>query len=46
MERPAALFHFSAQPKPSIFSWLFVTNVLLVKNGELGQFALHHQHNV
>jgi hypothetical protein len=31
VERPAALFHFSAQPKPSIFGWLFITNMLLVK---------------
>ena len=44
VECPAALFYISAQPKPSIFGWLFITHILLVINGELGQFALHHQH--
>jgi hypothetical protein len=44
VERPAALFYISAQPKPSIFGWLFITHLLLVINGELGQFALYHQH--
>jgi hypothetical protein len=37
----AALFYISAQPKPSIFGWLFITHLLLVINGELGQFALY-----
>ena len=46
VEFPAALFHFSAQPKPSAFDWLFITDILLFINGELGQFALHHQHDV
>jgi hypothetical protein len=45
VECPASLFHFSAQPKPPVsrvtFGWLFITNTLLVINGELGQFALH-----
>ena len=44
VECPAALFYISAQPKPSIFGWLFITHLLLVINGELGQFALYHQH--
>jgi hypothetical protein len=44
VECPAALFYISAQPKPSMFGWLFITHVLLVINGELGQFALYHQH--
>jgi hypothetical protein len=44
VECPAALFYISAQPKPSIFGWLFITHLLLVINGELGQFALDHQH--
>ena len=42
VECPAALFYISAQPKPSIFGWLFITHLLLVINGELGQFALYH----
>jgi hypothetical protein len=44
MFQHAALFCISAQPKPSIFGWLFITHLLLVINGELGQFALYHQH--
>jgi hypothetical protein len=44
VECPAALFYISAQPKPSIFGWLFITHLPLVINGELGQFALCHQH--
>ena len=27
-----------------MFGWLFITHTLLVTNGELGQFALCHQH--
>jgi hypothetical protein len=41
VECPAALFHFSAQPKHPIFGGLFITNTLLLINGELGQFALY-----
>jgi hypothetical protein len=44
VECPAALFYISAQPKPPVFGWLFITHLLLVINGELGQFALCHQH--
>ena len=40
VECPAAIFYISAQPRPSIFGWLFTTHSLLVINGELGQFAL------
>ena len=39
----AALFCISAQPGPSMFGWLFIAHLLLVVNGEPGQFALHHQ---
>ena len=43
----SALFHFSAQPK-KCYVWLanyceYI--MILVINGELGQFALYHQHN-
>ena len=43
----SALFHFSAQPK-KCHVWLanyceYI--MILVINGELGQFALYHQHN-
>jgi hypothetical protein len=44
VECPAALFCISAQPKPSMFGWLFIAHLSLVINGELGQFALCHQH--
>jgi hypothetical protein len=43
-ECPATLFYISAQPKPSVFGWLFITHLSWVVNGELGQFALNHQH--
>jgi hypothetical protein len=44
VECPAVPLYTSAQPKPSIFGWLFITHLSLVVNGELGQFALNHQH--
>jgi hypothetical protein len=44
VERPAALFCISTQPNHPVFGWLFITHLLLVVNGELDQFALHHQH--
>jgi hypothetical protein len=30
VECPVALFHFSAQPKPLVFGWLFITNTRVV----------------
>jgi hypothetical protein len=49
VECPAALFHLSAQPKPSmLFGWLFIMNISLVIiiNGALFQFALYHQRGI
>ena len=46
VECPAALFLFSAQPKPSIFGWACIANILFFINCELGQFALYHQHMI
>ena len=44
IECPAALFHSSAQPNPSIFGWIFSAHLSLVANGDLSQFAMCHQH--
>ena len=44
MPRGPLLLCISAQPTPSAFGWLFISHLLLVINGELGQFALCHQH--
>jgi hypothetical protein len=40
MERPCAM----ARGKDINNFWLFITDLLLVINGELGTFALYHQH--
>ena len=46
VECPGPPLHPSGQPKPTVFGWLFIANILLVKNGGLGQFALYHQHHI
>ena len=40
VECPAALFYISAQPKPSMLSWLVIAHVLLVINGEIRNWSV------